>query len=701
MRALQPDVAGFVERDGCRLGYEVFGAKSTGPTVFLVPPSPIVDSRLWKAQVPFLAQHHRVVTVDPLGNGRSDRCTDPERLGLDPLVADLIAVLDAADVDRAVLVGHCSAAWRCVVAAARHPERVLGVVAICPNPVALAPGLPARAVHDHTAPLDTEDGWAKDNWHYWRRDLHGFLEFFFAELLVEPHSTKVWEDAVEWGLGTTADVLIAVDRAPGALDLAATTALARSVECPVLVITATEDRCVPPERGERLAELVGGELLVLDGAGHLPMARQPVVVNTAIREFAARFAPARPVRRWRRPLDRPRRALLLCSPIGLGHVRRDLAIAAELRRARPGLQIEWLAQPPVADVVAAAGEYVHPASGRLAGESAHVESEAGEHDLRVFEAIRRMDEILVANFMVFADVVRDDPYDLWIADEGWEVDHFLHENPELKTAAYAWLTDFVGWLPMPAGGGREAALTADTNAQMLDQVARTPRLRDRAVFIGDPQDVVPLDFGPDLPPIREWTTRNYDFGGWVSGFEPVTDRDALRAELGWGDDDRVCVVSVGGSGVGVHLLRRALDAHPAIARAVPGLRMIVVAGPRIDPGSLAAPAGVEVLGHVPDLHRYLAACDVALVQGGLTTTMELTACGRPFVYVPIRNHFEQNIHVRHRLDRYGAGRCLDHADTGPEQLAAALAGELARRVDPPQISFDGAARVAALLAELI
>ncbi|MGD9986696.1 alpha/beta fold hydrolase [Pseudonocardia sp.] len=701
MRALQPDGAGVVERDGHRLGFEVFGEKADGPTIFLTPTWALVDSRVWKAQVPFLARHHRVVTADPLGNGRSDRCTDPQRHGVDALVADLFAVLDAVEVEQAVLVGHCSGAWRCVIAAARRPERVAGVVALCPNPTVLAPALPARSVYDHTEPLDTDAGWAKDNWHYWRRDLRGFVEFFVDEMLVEPHSTKVWEDAVEWSLGTSAEVLIATDRAPGELDLAGTRALARSVECPVLVIVATEDRCVPPARGERLAELVDAEVLVLDGAGHLPMAREPVVVNTAIRDFAARFAPARPARRWVRPLDRPKRALVLCSPIGLGHVRRDLAIAAELRRARPGLRIDWLAQPPVAGVVAAAGERVHPASAWLAGESAHIESEAGEHDLRVFEAIRRMDEILVANFMVFADLVRDEPYDLWIADEGWEVDHFLHENPELKTAAYAWLTDFVGWLPMPAGGGREAALTADANAQMLDQVARTPRLRDRAVFIGDPDDVVPLDFGPDLPPIREWTARNFDFGGWVSGFEPVTDRDALRAELGWGDDERVCVVSVGGSGVGLHLLHRALAAHPAIARAIPGLRMVVVAGPRIDPAALTAPPGVEVLGYVPDLHRHLAACDVALVQGGLTTTMELTACGRPFVHVPVQNHFEQNIHVRHRLDRYGAGRCLDYADTGPEQLATALAAELARPVDPPAIPSDGARRVAQLLAELV
>ena len=61
-------------------------------------------------------------------------------------------------------------------------------------------------------------------------------------------------------------------------------------------------------------------------------------------------------------------------------------------------------------------------------------------------------------------------------------------------------------------------------------------------------------------------------------------------------------------------------------------------------------------GYVPDLYRHLAACDLAVVQGGLTTTMELTAARRPFLYFPLRNHFEQNLHVAHRLDRHGAGR---------------------------------------------
>ena len=349
------------------------------------------------------------------------------------------------------------------------------------------------------------------------------------------------------------------------------------------------------------------------------------------------------------------------------------------------------------------GESIHPASALLAGESPHIQSEAHGHELNVFEAFRRMDEILVTNFMLFADVVHEQEYDLWIGDEAWELDYFLHENPELKSAAYVWLSDFVGWLPMSAGGEREALLTRDYNADMLEQIARYPRVRDLSLFVGDPEDVVPGRFGKGLPRIRDWTEERFSFTGYITGFDPATvaDRDALRAELGYGDRQRVCIATVGGSGVGEHLLRRVIASFPEAKRLVPELRMIVVAGPRIDPGTLPSADGLEIRGYVHDLYLHLAACDLAIVQGGLTTTMELTANQRPFIYFPLERHFEQNLHVRHRLDRHGAGRRMDYRDSPPEAIAAAIAQEIGRDVDYRPVPTDGAARAARLIAELL
>jgi hypothetical protein len=384
-------------------------------------------------------------------------------------------------------------------------------------------------------------------------------------------------------------------------------------------------------------------------------------------------------------------------------VRRDLAIAQGLRERVDGLEIDWLSQQPVTRVLADAGETVHPASRWLASESAHLVSQTGEHDLHVFRSFRDMDEVLLANFSVFQEVVEEGHYDLVIADEAWDVDHFWHEHPELKRAAMAWMTDFVGFLPMPDGGAEEEALTADYNAEMLERVERFGRVRDRAIFVGDPEDVVGLPFGPGLPSIRDWTREHFDFAGYVTGFDPaeVADRDAVRAELGYAADEPVCLVTVGGSGVGEHLLRRVIEAHPIARRTVGDLRTVVVAGPGIDPATLPRYDGVDVRAYVPQLHRHLAVSDLALVQGGLTTTMELVATRRPFLYFPLQHHFEQQIHVRHRLDRYRAGRPMDYATSDPDLLAASMAAEIGRDVDYRPVETDGADRAADLLAELL
>jgi predicted glycosyltransferase len=347
---------------------------------------------------------------------------------------------------------------------------------------------------------------------------------------------------------------------------------------------------------------------------------------------------------------------------------------------------------------------VHPASAHLANESRHIECESAEHDLHCFQAWRRMDEILLANYMVFHDLVRDEDFDRGIGDDAWELDYDLHENPEEKRAAYCWLTDFVGWLPMPSGGEREAFLTADYNAEMIEHVERFPRIRDRAIFVGEPDDIVADDFGPGMPPIRDWTERHFAFSGYITGFDPsplLERREELRLELGYQPDEQVVIVSVGGSGVGEALLRRVVASYPEAARRVNGLRMIAVAGPRIDPTILGAPPGVEVRAFVPDLYRHLAACDLAVVQGGLTTTMELAAARRPFLYFPLRNHFEQNRHVRHRLERYRAGRYMDYDASPPEVIADAIVEELARPVDYLPVESDGAARAASLIASVI
>jgi pimeloyl-ACP methyl ester carboxylesterase/predicted glycosyltransferase len=715
-RARDPDAVGFVERGGVRVYWESCGEGE--PAILFLPTWSIVHSRCWKAQIPDFARRSRVLTFDPRGNGKSDRPAADEAYAEEEFMRDALAVLDANGVKQAFIVSLSRGAQRALLLAAEHPERVLGAVFIDPFfPVSLLRSLHWRVIsHPRMLPMMmrrplTTRGFGKFNAQHWRADFKDFLEWWQAKNFTEPHSTKQVEDGVAWGLQTDPETAIAFSRG-GLLmpsDRKSQLALARRVRCPVLVIHGSEDDVFPDSDSRTLARVTGGKLVIVEEAGHQPQARKPVVVNLALREFFASAQPAptgaatSPAQPTKRRSPDTKRVLYISSPIGLGHAQRDVAVARELRKLVPGVEIDWLAQDPVTRVLAAEGERIHPGSRHLASESAHIESESSEHDLHCFQALRRMDEILIANFMVFHDVVREDRYDLWIADESWELDYYLHENPKEKIVPFAWFTDFVGWLPMDDGGARESALTADYNAQMVEHIAENPSVRDRALFVGNAEDIVPDRLGPQLPLIRDWTRKHFEFPGYISGFDPreLPAREALRQELGYRDGELICIVTVGGSGVGGALLRKVICAYPESKRRVPALRMIVVAGPRIDPASLPQHPDLEIVPYVHKLYRHLAACDLAIVQGGLTTAMELTANKRPFLYFPLRHHFEQNFHVRHRLDRYRAGRCMDFSLATPDTIADAIASEIGRTVDYRDVETDGARRAAARIAEML
>jgi pimeloyl-ACP methyl ester carboxylesterase/predicted glycosyltransferase len=705
-QARYPDAEGQVERDGQRIFYEVYG--DADETVFLLPTWSLVHSRHWKMQIPYLARHFRVLAMDGLGNGRSDRCREPGRYGAAEFARDCLAVMDATGTGSAVMVALSRGTQYLLELGRLAPERVAGAAFVGPMfPYTLSHWtllLHPRVRSRFGRPLPRYLWWGRMNGVYWRECYPDFAHWFISRCFSERHSTKGIEDGVGWALDSDAATLAATALGEIHRGRPALRTLARDLDCPVLVIHGNHDRITPFRDGRALARLTGGSLeMVVDG-GHFVHARKPVQVNLALREFAE-SAFGRP-RFPRRPAPSGRhrpRALYISSPIGLGHARRDVAIARELRRLHPELEIDWLAQHPVTCVLEAEGERIHPASAHLASESRHIESESAEHDLHCFQALRRMDEILAANFMLFHDVAAERRYDLWIGDEAWELDYYLHENPRQKQAPFVWLTDFVGFLPMRDGGERERLLTTDYNAEMIEHIQQHPEVRDRAIFVGEPDDIVPGRFGPGLPAIREWTEEHFSFPGYITGFDPAAfaDRDGLRAELGYGPEERVCLVTVGGSGVGASLLGRVAASFREAKRIVPRLRMIMVTGPRIDPNSLPARDGLEVRSYVHDLYKHLAACDLAIVQGGLTTAMELTAYRRPFIYFPLKHHFEQNFHVRHRLERYRAGRRMGFDDSPPEAIAEAIAHEVGRSVDYQPVATDGAVHAAALIAELL
>ena len=236
-------------------------------------------------------------------------------------------------------------------------------------------------------------GWNKYNRAHWLADYPDFAEHFVRNIFTEPHSTRQIEEGLAWAGDTDGPVLVKTVEARTIVPpFDVTESMYRRIRCPVLAIHGDNDQIQPHARGKLVAELTGGEFVTIAEGGHNPLGRFPAKCNALINDFLDRRlglgAPKAPVRR----APREKKVLYLSSPIGLGHGRRDIAIARELRQLHPRLHVDWLAQDPVTRLLEKSGERIHPLSARLASESRHIEEEAGEHDLNAFQAIRRMDE---------------------------------------------------------------------------------------------------------------------------------------------------------------------------------------------------------------------------------------------------------------------------------------------------------------------
>lgn len=135
---------------------------------------------------------------------------------------------------------------------------------------------------------DPIEHWSKYDPAYWREHHADFLWFFFGMCFPEPRSTKQIEDCVGWGLDTTPDVL-AAEAGAAQPSRQRVEEWARAVVSPVLALHGSHDLISPASRGQRIAELTGGDYVELEGAGHIPLARDPVRVNLLIRDFALQF----------------------------------------------------------------------------------------------------------------------------------------------------------------------------------------------------------------------------------------------------------------------------------------------------------------------------------------------------------------------------------------------------------------------------
>ena len=367
-----PDSEGYVERDGVRVAYEVYG--DGAPTMLLLPTWTIVHSRLWKMQVavPGAAlprRHLRRARERAVRTGRAEPAAYA-----DARVRRRRARGAGRHGDRPGRARRPLAAARqwALLLAGDHPERVAGVVCIGPA-LPLAPGRPERATATaSTSELDTDEGWAKYNRHYWLQRLRGLPSSSSSRRCFnEPHSTKQIEDCVGWALETTPETLVDTTPARTCRRRRPPRELCRARPLPGAGDPRHRGRDPPAASGRRAGRADRRRSWSRSRApatrphGPRPGPGQPAAARVRRSRRAAAAAPS-----GRAAASRRRRALFVSSPIGLGHARRDVAIADELRALHPDLEIDWLAQHPVTAVLEAAGERIHPASARLANESA-------------------------------------------------------------------------------------------------------------------------------------------------------------------------------------------------------------------------------------------------------------------------------------------------------------------------------------------
>lgn len=396
-----------------------------------------------------------------------------------------------------------------------------------------------------------------------------------------------------------------------------------------------------------------------------------------------------------------KRILFISGSLGLGHVSRDLAIANELRKSRADTDIRWLAAEPARSVIERAGERVVDEIDLYSNDSAQAEAAAKGTRLNLLKYAFKALLAWLHNADVVKQIIRRERYDLIIGDETYEIVVAMIIKRLKLNIPFLMLYDFLGLDAMSGNPLEKLGAFFWNRVWSLDHRV-FGRGKNLALFVGELEDIPESRFGFLLPRRREYAKKNYHVVGYILPFDAkdFKDKASLRKSLGYGDGPLV-VCSIGGTAIGKDLLELCGSASTIAKRQIADLRMVLVCGPRLPAESLAVPPDVEVRQFVPDLYRHFAACDLAIVQAGGMTTLELTALQKPFIYFPIEGHAEQEIVVAGRLRRHQAGVRMSYAHGTAESLAEAIIGNIHGDVEYKDIPLNGAGNAVLFINTLI
>jgi UDP:flavonoid glycosyltransferase YjiC (YdhE family) len=394
------------------------------------------------------------------------------------------------------------------------------------------------------------------------------------------------------------------------------------------------------------------------------------------------------------------RVLYVSGSLGLGHVTRDLAIAAEMRRMCPETDILWIAGSPASEVLIAAGEKLAPEQAKYRGETDLAEAVARNGRLSLTVYVFRALAVWFHNARLIGAAASRGHFDVIVGNETYEipVTNFFGIRV-LPPIPFVMMYDFWG-MEVTSGNMLEHLGAWMLNLVWSQERRVTARGRNAAIFFGEIEDVPDRPFGFLLSNRRRYAKKHVEFVGYPLPFDvkDVPRKEVLRQELGY-DDGPLVICTVGGTSIGRELLELCGRAFPLVAARVQDLHMVLVAGPRIDPQSLEVPEEIDCRGMVPRLWRHLAACDLAVVQGGGATTLEVEALRVPFLFFPVEHQSEQEITIAGRLARHGTGVQMRVSSTSPEQMADAIAANLGTNVLYPEIPGRGVHLAASRILE--
>lgn len=288
-----------------------------------------------------------------------------------------------------------------------------------------------------------------------------------------------------------------------------------------------------------------------------------------------------------------------------------------------------------------------------------------------------------------------------IGDETYEISLALREHQEIKNFPFVMIFDFVGLDSMTGNPLEKLGVYIYNSKWSHDYRKKIKPSYDLGLFVGELEDIPDKSFGFNLPNRRVFAKTMYNFVGYIFPFNPASysNKNEIREKLGYGLEPLI-IASVGGTSIGKEMLEKCGEAYSLIKDKTPSLRTLLVTGPRIEANSLKLSEGVEVKQFIPKLYEHFAACDLAIVQGGATSTLELTALQKPFIYFPLAGHSEQES-VARNLSRRGAGMRMNLSQTTSAALAEKISSMINTRVSYPKIPTDGAQKAAELILNYI